>query len=95
MDSACGSKTIIRFIKSNDRVPVIDPNKRKNNWHPPLDPAKKERYKIRSAVERADSHLKDCLLPKTLYVKYYIKVSFVLFPAVLCLAVLKYLQLFT
>jgi hypothetical protein len=95
MDSAYDAKTIISFIKSNDRVPVIDPNKRKNNSRPPLDPAKKERYKIRSVVERANSHLKDCLLPKALYVKGYIKVSFVLFSAVLCLAVLKYLQLFT
>jgi hypothetical protein len=95
MDSACGAKTIISFIKSNGRVPVIDPNKRKNNSRPPLDPAKKERYKIRSVAERANAHLKDCLLPKALYVKGYTKVSFVLFSAVLCLAALKYLQLFT
>jgi hypothetical protein len=74
MDSAYDAKTIISFIKSNDRVPVIDPNKRKNNSRPPPDPAKKERYKIRSVVERANAHLKDCLLPKALYVKGYIKV---------------------
>jgi hypothetical protein len=66
VDSAYEAKTIISFIKSNDRIPVIDPNKRKNNWRPPLDPAKKEHYKIRSVVERTNTHLKDCLLPKAL-----------------------------
>jgi hypothetical protein len=92
MDSAYDAKTIKDFIVSRQRIPIIDPNKRKNNNRVPLDPAKQERYKIRSTVERANSHLKDNLIPKSIYVKGYSKVAFVLFSAVLCLAALKHLQ---
>jgi hypothetical protein len=92
MDSAYDAKTIKDFIVSRERIPIIDPNKRKNKNSVPLDPAKQERYKIRSTVERANSHLKDNLIPKAVYVKGYSKVAFVLFSAVLCLAALKHLQ---
>jgi hypothetical protein len=92
MDSAYDAQTIVDYIYSRERVPIIDVNKRKNENRPPLDPAKKERYKIRTAAERANSHLKDALIPKTIFVKGYTKVAFVLFSAVLCLAALKYLQ---
>jgi len=92
MDPAYDAQTIADFIRSRERVPIIEPNKRKDKNRPPLDPAKKERYKIRTTVERANSHLKDNLIPKTLYVKGYIKIAFVLFSAVLCLAALKHLS---
>jgi hypothetical protein len=92
MDSAYDAKAIKDFIVSRERIPIIDPNKRKNKNSIPLDPAKQERYKIRSTVERANSHLKDNLIPKAIYVKGYTKVAFVLFSAVLCLAALKHLQ---
>jgi len=92
MDSAFDAKIIKDFIVSRERIPIIDPNKRKNKNCVPLDPAKQERYKIRSTVERANSHLKDNLIPKAIYVKGYSKVAFVLFSAVLCLAALKHLQ---
>jgi hypothetical protein len=92
MDPAYDAQTIADFIRSRGRVPIIDPNKRKDKNRPPLDPAKQERYKIRTTVERANSHLKDNLIPKALYVKGHSKVSFVLFAAVLCLASLKYLS---
>ena len=94
MDSAYDSKVIDEFIRSHGRIPIIEPNKRKDNDRPPLDPAKQERYNIRTTVERANSHLKDSLIPRSIYVKGYKKVSFVLMAAVLCLAALKYLQLF-
>ncbi|MDR1179713.1 MAG: transposase [Spirochaetales bacterium] len=94
MDAGYDADTITRYILSRDRIPIIDPNKRRDKARPPLDPAKKERYKIRTTVERANSHLKDNLLPKTLYVKGYKKVSFVLMSAVVCLAALKFLQYF-
>jgi hypothetical protein len=94
MDSAYNSKTIDEYIRTPGRIPVIEPNKRKVNDRPPLDPAKQERYKMRTTVERANSHLKDSLIPRSIYVKGYKKVSFVLMAAVLCLAALKYLQLF-
>jgi IS5 family transposase len=94
MDSAYDSKAIDEYIRSRGRIPIIDPNKRKDNDRPPLDPAKQERYNIRTTVERANSHLKDSLIPRSLYVKGYKKVSFVVMTAVICLAALKYLQLF-
>jgi hypothetical protein len=92
MDPAYDAQTIAGFIRSRGRVPIIDPNKRSDKNRPPLDPAKQERYKIRTTAERANSHLKDNLIPKTLYVKGHSKVSFVLFAAVLCLASLKHLS---
>jgi hypothetical protein len=60
MDSAYDSKVIDEFVKSCDRIPIIDPNKRKDKERPPLDFAKQERYTIRTTVERASFHLKDC-----------------------------------
>ncbi|MDR2897939.1 MAG: transposase [Spirochaetaceae bacterium] len=71
-------------------IPIIDPNKRRDKNRPPLDMAKKVRYKIRSTVERANSHLKDNLIPKAIYVKGHTKISFVLMTSVLCLAAIKY-----
>jgi IS5 family transposase len=94
MDSAYDAKTIDDFIRSRGRIPIIDPNVRKNTNRPPLDPAKQERYKIRTTVERANSHLKDSLIPKAIFVKGYQKVSSVLMSAVVCLAALKFLQYF-
>ena len=93
MDSAYDANTIRSFIESRERVPIIDPKTRNNGTRPILDPHRKERFKIRTTVERANSHLKDAFIPKAIYVKGYQKVSFVLFCAVLCLAALKHLQL--
>ena len=92
MDKGYDANRIHSFIKSRERVPIIDLKKRSNGNCPELDPAKKERYKIRTTVERANSHLKDSFIPKAIYVKGYSKVSFVLLSAVLCLAALKHLQ---
>jgi hypothetical protein len=94
MDSAYDCDAIDGFIRGRGRIPVIEPNKRKDGDRPPLDPAKKERYKIRTTVERANSRLKDSLIPRSIYVKGYRKVSFVLMTAVICLTALKYLLLF-
>jgi hypothetical protein len=43
MDNAYDAKGIDGFIRSRGRIPVIDPNKRKDNDRPSLDPAKQER----------------------------------------------------
>jgi transposase len=94
MDAAYDCSVIDNFIRSRERIPIIDPNNRGNESRPPLDPAKKERYKKRTEVERANSILKDWLLPGKLYVKGHTKVSFVLFGAVLCLAALRMIQYF-
>jgi len=92
MDKGYDANLIRSFIESRERVPIIDFKKRNNGECPELDPAKKERYKIRTTVERANSHLKDSFIPRAIYVKGYSKVSFVLLSAVLCLAALKHLQ---
>ena len=92
MDCGYDAQLLRSFIESHERVPIIDYHARNNGTRPVLDPAKQERYKIRTTVERANSHLKDNLIPKAMYVKGYTKVSFVLFSAVLCLAALKCLQ---
>jgi hypothetical protein len=68
---------------------------RRDKNRAPLDPAKQERYKIRTVVERAYSHLKDRLIPQSLFVKGNAKVSFVLMMGVISLAALKYLQYFS
>jgi transposase len=94
MDAAYDSQIIDSFIRSRGRIPIIDPNKRKDSKRPPLDPAKKERFKFRSGVERANGFLKDSLLPSKIFVKGYRKVSFVLMSAVVCLAALRTLQYF-
>ena len=93
MDSAYDADAIKEFIESRGRVPIIKTNPRWKH-RPPLDPAKQERYKIRTTVERAYSYLKENLIPKNIYVKGYQKVSFVLMSAVLCLAALRTLQFF-
>jgi len=94
MDAGYDAQTIDAYIRAQERVPIIDPNIRRNKDRPPLDPAKQERYKIRTTVERSYSHLKDNLIPKNIYVKGHTKITFVLMSAVLCLAALKYLQYF-
>jgi hypothetical protein len=83
MDNAYDAKAIDVFIRSHGRIPITDPNKRKGNERPPLDPAKGERSKIRTTAERANSYLKDSLIPCSIYVKGYKKVSFVLITAVM------------
>jgi hypothetical protein len=94
MDAAYDCSVIENFIRSRERIPIIDRNNRGGEVRPPLDPAKKERYKMRTEVERANSILKDWLLPGKLYVKGHAKVSFVLFAVVLCLAALRMIRYF-
>jgi hypothetical protein len=94
MDAGYDAKVTHDFIQSHGRVPSIDPNKRKHNERPPLDPAKKERYNFRSGVERANGYLKDSLLPAKLLVKGFTKISFVLMGAVICLVALHTLHHF-
>jgi transposase len=94
MDAGYDSKIIDAFIRSQGRIPIIDINNRCNEKRPPMDSCKKERYKIRSTVERANSYLKDNLLPKNIYMKGHAKITFVLLAAVVCLAAIRTLQYF-
>ncbi len=92
MDSAYNSPIIERNATSLGHVAVIDPKKPKGGEKVPLDPAKLHRYKIRSTVERANSHLKDSFIPKRIYARKHEKVYFELMCGVLCLTAEKILQ---
>jgi hypothetical protein len=56
MDTAYDEKEIKSFVRRRRRVPVINSNPRNNKNYIPLDPAKQERYIIRTMGERAYSH---------------------------------------
>jgi len=59
-----------------------------------MDEAQKQRFRIRSTVERLNAHLKDWVLPSKLMVKGFKKVNFVLMSGVVTLAAVKILQNF-
>jgi hypothetical protein len=54
----------------------IYPNNRGREARAPVEPAKKERFTMRREVGRANSIVKDWLLPGNLEVKGHTKVSF-------------------
>jgi len=94
MDAAYDAPQIRSYIKGKGRVDLIDFNKRRKSVLQAMTPAEKERYKIRSTVERTNSHLKDWFIPDKLYLKGYKKVNCVLMTGVLCLSAVKILQYF-
>ena len=94
MDSAYDAQPITKYIEGKGRVPLIDPNKRRGGERAAFTPAQKERFKIRTTVERANAHLKDWLVPAQIFVRGVKKVTFQLLCGALCLAALKILQYF-
>ena len=58
MDAAYDSPAIREYSENAQRIPIIDPNKRKKNA-PEMAPARKLRYNERSTAERVNSDLKD------------------------------------
>jgi IS5 family transposase len=94
MDSAYDATPIRAYISGKGRVPLIDPNKRRGRERVPFTPAQKQRFKIRTTVERANAYLKDWLIPAQIFVRGVKKVSFQLLCGVVCLAALKILQYF-
>lgn len=58
MDAAYDCKQIRDFSEKLNHVPIIDFNKR-NGEQKEFDPAKKQRYNVRSSAERVNSNLKD------------------------------------
>src|SRR5208282_1046031 len=62
------------YISGKGRIPVVDPNNRRSPLKRELSPLEKQQFKARTVVERANSHLKDHLLPSALYVKGHSKV---------------------
>ena len=94
MDSAYDAAPVATYVSGKGRVPLIDPNKRRGHERTAFTPAQKERFKIRTTVERANAHLKDWFVPAQIFVHGVKKVSFQLMCGVLCLAALKILQYF-
>jgi hypothetical protein len=94
MDSAYDAQPIVDYIEGKGRVPLIEPNKRRGGERRVFTPAQKERFKVRSVVERANAHLKDWLIPDHVFVRGVAKVSFLLLCGVLVLAAIKILQYF-
>ncbi len=94
MDAAYDASEIRNYIKNKGRIALIDFNKRRNPDLRIMSPSEKEKYKIRSTVERTNSHLKDWFILDKIYVKGYKKVNCVLMTAVLCLSAVKILQYF-
>lgn len=73
MDSAYDVLEIHEFSRSLEHVPIIDHNKRRGEKKE-FEPAKKERYKIRSSAERVNSYLKDNYGGESVRVKGHKKV---------------------
>jgi transposase len=94
MDAAYDAPQIRSYIRERGRIDLIDFNKRKKSIERTMSPSEKERYKIRTTVERSYSQLKDWLIPAQLYVKGYRKVNCALMAGVLCLSAIKVLQYF-
>jgi transposase len=94
MDAAYDAQGIRDYIEGKGRVAIIDGNKRRGEVGHPFDPAQKQRFKIRSTVERANSHLKDWFFSGKVYVRGIRKVRCHLMAGVVCLAAVKILQHF-
>lgn len=92
MDAAYDAREIRSFIEATGGVAIIDANKRRGDTREPMDPATRTRFGIRSIVERANSHLKDWLIPTKILTKGYEKANFTILCGVVCLAALKILQ---
>jgi hypothetical protein len=58
MDSAYDAPAIHEFSRRLNHVPIIDPNPRRGELIP-LDPARRVRFRERSAAERVNSQLQD------------------------------------
>lgn len=92
MDCAYDAPEIRNYITNKGRSALIDQNARRGTDRVPFDPARKERFKVRTVVERANSHLKDHLIPKKIFVRGHDKVAFQVLCGVVCLAAVKILQ---
>ena len=94
MAAAYDAPQIRTYSEQQGRVALIDQNKRRGDSRLPMNPAEKQRFNIRSTVERSNAHLKDWLLPSKIMVRGYSKVNFTLMSGVLILAAIKILQYF-
>lgn len=90
MDKGYDSELIRGFIRSMNKVPLIQP--KVNSKAPPFDPAETHRFKIRTTVERAYSDIKDNLGGRQVRVRSASKVKTHLMFGVLALVAFKTLE---
>ena len=95
MDSAYNSELIEKTVIDAGKVPIIDPKKPRGGEIVPLDPAKKQRYKIRTSVERTNSTIKDDFGGRYVRVRGHDKVAAHLFFGVLAMTALRLVHVFT
>ena len=68
MDAAYCSEIIRGFVRSQDRVPLIDHNPRRGEKRE-FTPDEAQRYKTRTGVERSNARLKDEFGGRKIYVR--------------------------
>lgn len=94
MDAAYNSDLIEKTVIDAGKVPLIDPKKPRGGEKIPLDPAKKDRYKIRTTVERTNSTIKDDFGGRYVRVRGHEKVSAHLMFGVLAMTALRLVHVF-
>jgi hypothetical protein len=92
MDAAYDSSIITDHSQALGHVPIIDANRRRGE-KPQMDPAKAERYKIRTVAERTNARLKDEFGGRTVIVQGPVKVMAHLMFGIVALTVDQLLQL--
>jgi Transposase DDE domain/Transposase domain (DUF772) len=95
MDAAYNSDLIVKVVTDAGKVPIIDPKKPRGGEITPLDPAKAERYKIRTTVERTNSTIKDNFGGRFVRVRGQEKVASHLMFGVLAMTALRLVEIFT
>jgi IS5 family transposase len=89
------SELIEKTVIDAGKVPIIDPKKPRSGEIVQLDPAKKERYKIRTSVQRTNSTIKDDFGGRCVRVRGHEKVSAHLFFGLLAMTALRLAHVFT
>lgn len=95
MDAAYNSDLIEKTVVAAGKVPIIDPKKPRGGEKIPLDPATKERYNIRTTVERTNSTIKDDFGGRYVRVRGHEKVSAHLMFGVVAMTALRLVHVFT
>ena len=95
MDSAYDALIIRNYVRSRDRIGLIDFNRRGQNDNRHFEPHEAERYKARSAAERVNSQLKDNYAGNKVRVKGNKKVMSHLMFGILVLSIEQTLRLLT
>jgi hypothetical protein len=92
MDAAYNSPFIEQTVANAGKVSIIDPKKPRGGEKIPLDPAKQERFKIRTSVERTNSDVKDNFGGRFVRVRGHLKVQAHLMFGVLAMTALRLVQ---